>query len=91
MFTVAMLKVLANSVGVSKVSIKVGKGELTFASREKMFCKAVFDTLTQFGNRVSASNTSYSLVFSSTDYIQKDRLIVAMLAFLQSLADAQPK
>ena len=91
LFTVAMLKVLANSVGVSKVSIKVGKGELTFASREKMFCKAVFDTLTQFGNRVSASNTSYSLVFSSTDYIQKDRLMSAMLAFLQSLADAQPK
>lgn len=85
LFTVATLKVLANAVGVQKVVVKVGKGELVFASKEKMFCKSVFDALTEFGNRVSASSNSYSLVFSSTDYIQKDRLLDAMLNFLQIL------
>ena len=89
LFAVATLKVLANAVGISKVSVKVGKGELVFASREKMFCKAVFETLTEFGSRVSASSSSYSLVFSSTDYIQKDRLFGAMLSFLQNLQQHQ--
>jgi transcription-repair coupling factor (superfamily II helicase) len=89
LFAVATLKVLANAVGISKVSVKVGRGELVFASREKMFCKAVFDALTEFGSCVSASNSSYSLVFSSTDYIQKDRLFSAMLGFLQNLGQHQ--
>ena len=89
LFAVAMLKTLANAVGIARVAVKVGKGELVFASREKMFCKAVFDTLTEFGNRVSASSNSYSLVFSSTDYIQKDRLMTAMLTFLQNLQQRQ--
>ena len=85
LFTVATLKVLANAVGICKISVKAGKGELVFAGREKMFCKAVFDALTEFGSRVSVSSNSYSLVFSSTDYIQKDRLLVAMYNFLQNL------
>lgn len=89
LFSVATLKVLANSVGIAKVCVKVGKGELVFTSRERMFCKAVFDTLTEFGSGVSVSSSSYSLVFSSTDYIQKDRLMRAMLNFLQNLQQRQ--
>ncbi len=87
LFAVATLKTMANAVGICKVIVKVGKGELVFANKQTMMVKSVFDTLLEFGERASISSNSYSIVFSSTDYIQKDRLITAMFAFLQSLLD----
>lgn len=82
LFKVAELKLLANRAGVCKVSVKTGRGELTFANRDKMMCKKVFDALSEAGERVSAASDSYSLVFASSDFIQKERLISAIKDFL---------
>lgn len=82
LFKVAELKLLANNAGICKVTVKTGKGELTFANRDKMMCKAVFDALSDSGDRVNAASDSYSLVFASTDFIQKERLMNAIKEFL---------
>ena len=50
-----------------------------------MFNKAVFDSMNDFGDRVSASATGFSVVFSSTDYMQKQRLMGAMVEFLNNI------
>lgn len=85
LFSVATLKLLANKAGVAKVSVRPMRGELVFASKEKMFNKAVFDSMNDFGDRVSASATGFSVVFSSTDYMQKQRLMGAMVEFLNNI------
>ena len=83
LFTVATLKLMANRAGIVKVSVKPGRGELTFANRDKMMRKEVFEALSVSGNRVSASTTSYGVVFAAHDFLQKDRLIAAMQDFLR--------
>lgn len=85
LFKVAELKILANGAGVSKVTVKTGRGELTFANRDKMMREQVFKALGEAGERVSAASDSYSLVFSSTDFIQKERLMSALKDFLQKI------
>lgn len=85
LFDIATVKVLANNAGICKVAIKVGRGILTFANKEAMFNKKVFDALDEFGGRASCSTTSYSITFASPDYLQKDRLFVAVTDFLQML------
>lgn len=85
LFTVATLKLLANKAGIVKVSVKPGKGELTFANRDKMMRKEVFEALSVSGERVSASPNSYGVVFAAHDFLQKDRLIAAMQDFLMNI------
>lgn len=85
LFVVARLKVLANNVGVCKVSVKPGRGEITFANRDQMMKKEVFEALAICGDRITPSSASYSVVFASTDFIQKQRLISAIEEFLQRL------
>ncbi|MDE7454788.1 MAG: DEAD/DEAH box helicase, partial [Clostridia bacterium] len=82
LFEVAVLKLLANNAGIAKVAVKVGRGELTFANRDKMMCKKVFDALSEAGDRVTVANDSYGLIFASTDFIQKERLMRALKEFL---------
>lgn len=82
LFEVAELKLLANNAGISRVTVKTGRGELLFANRDKMMCKRVFEALSEAGDRVQAANDSYSLVFASTDFIQKERLLFAIKEFL---------
>ena len=82
LFKVAELKLLANRAGVSKVTVKTGRGEIVFANRDRMMCKKVFDALSESGDRVTAANDSYGVVFASTDFIQKERLIAAIKEFL---------
>lgn len=82
LFTVARLKLLANRAGIVKLSVKPGRGELTFVNREAMMNKQVFDALSEVGDRVTAASTGYNILFSSTDYLQKSRLIQAMEDFL---------
>ncbi len=82
---VALLKLLANKANVRKVSVKPGRGEITFANRDSMMNKRVFDALSESGDRVSASSGSYSLVFASTDYLQKHRLVAALEEFLRKI------
>ena len=82
LFTVARLKLLANNVGIVRVAIKTGKGELTFAARDDMMNKKVFDALSDFGDRATASSDSYGVQFVSRDFIQKERLISAIEDFL---------
>ena len=50
-----------------------------------MFNKKVFDALAESGDRVSASSSGYSIVFASTDYLQKSRLLQAIEDFLMKL------
>lgn len=82
---VARLKLLANRANVCKVSVKPGRGEIVFANRESMMNKKVFDALSESGDMASASATGYSIVFSSTDFLQKSRLIAALEEFLLKL------
>jgi len=81
-FAVAELKLLANNAGIVKVCVKPAKGELTFADREKMMRKEVFEALADAGETVSAASASYGIVFSSHDYLQKKRLMDKMRDFL---------
>ena len=85
LFAVATLKLLANKAGVSKVAIKPARGEITFANRDKMMRKEVFEALSAAGERVTASPNSYGVVFNSTDFLQKSRLLDAVTEFLQSI------
>lgn len=85
LFSIARLKLLANKAGVCKVSAKPGRGEIQFANRESMMNKTVFDALADSGDRVSASSGGYSITFTSSDYLQKDRLIKAMQDFLSKI------
>ena len=85
LFVVAKLKLLANRAGISKVTIKGNKGELTFASREKMMNKQVFDALSDDAERISPLSGGYGLKFVSPDFAQKERLIAAMTDFLQKI------
>ena len=85
LFAVATLKLLANKAGVVKVSIKPRRGEITFANRDKMMRKEVFEALSAAGERVTASSDSYGIVFVSADFLQKSRLIDAVTEFLQSI------
>ncbi len=82
LFEVAKLKILANNAGVSNVTAKTGRGELTFANRDRMMCKKVFDALSEAGDRIHALSGSYGVEFVSTDYIQKDRLLNSIKEFL---------
>ncbi len=82
LFTVARLKLLANNAGIARVTIKTGKGELTFATRDDMMNKKVFDALSDFGDRATAASDSYGVQFVSRDFIQKERLISAIEDFL---------
>lgn len=83
--SVARLKLLASSAGVSKVVVRPGRGELVFAQKQYMMNKKVFDALSESGDRVSPSSSGYSLVFSSSDYLQKNRLMQAIEEFLVKL------
>ena len=85
LFAVARLKLLANKAGVVKVSIKPGRGEITFANRDKMMRKSVFEALSAASERVSALSDSYGIEFSSHDFLQKSRLLDAVTEFLQSI------
>ena len=85
LFVVATMKLLANKAGVVKVAIKPARGEITFANRDKMMRKEVFEALSAAGERVTASSDSYGIVFSSPDFLQKSRLIDAVTEFLQSI------
>lgn len=82
---VARLKLLANKAYVCKVSVKPGRGEITFADKESMMNKRVFDALNDSGDRVSASSGSYGIVFASSDYLQKFRLMDAIEEFLKKI------
>ena len=84
LFTVAKLKLLANNAGVVKVSIKPRRGEITFANREKMMRKSVFEALSGLGERATALSDSYGIAFTSVD-LQKSRLIDAIMDFLKSI------
>jgi len=85
LFVVSKLKVLANNAGICKVTVKPGRGELTFATREHMMKKEVFEALSASGDRVTPSSANYSVVFASTDFLQRERLIGAIVEFLQRL------
>ena len=85
LFVVARLKLLANSAGISKVTVKCGKGELTFASREKMMRKEVFDAISDDVDRISPMSGGYGVKFVSADFMQKERLLAAMTDFLQKI------
>ncbi len=85
LFAVATLKLLANNVGVTKVAVLPGHGELTFASKDKLLRKEVFDALVNMGKRASVSSDSYSIRFASSDFLQKRRLMDALTEFLQSI------
>ena len=82
LFMVARLKLLANKAGVCKITVKTGKGELTFAAKENMMNKKVFDALSESGDRVTVASDSYGVLFVSRDFIQKERLIKAIEEFL---------
>ncbi len=84
LFTVARLKVLANQVGISKVSVRVGKGEFTFATKEKMMRKEVFDALSA-DERIQPLSGSYGVQFIAHDFLQKDRLLSSMFDFLNNV------
>ena len=47
--SVARLKLLASSAGVSKVVVRPGRGELVFAQKQYMMNKKVFDALAESG------------------------------------------
>lgn len=85
LFSVAQLKLLAANAGVSRVSVKNGRGEIVFAKRENMMNKQVFDALSESGSSVTASSNGYSLIFQSADYMQKTRLLGAITEFLFKL------
>ena len=85
LFAVATLKLLANKAGVAKVAVKPARGEITFANRDKMMRKEVFEALSAAGERVTASPNSYGIVFSSPDFLQKTRLMDAVTEFLKSI------
>ncbi|MCH5157441.1 MAG: transcription-repair coupling factor [Clostridiales bacterium] len=85
LFAVAVLKLLANNAGIVKVIVRPSHGELVFAGKEQMMRKEVFDALLAFGERASVASDSYSVVFASSDYLSKSRLIDAMKEFLLSI------
>ncbi|MCM1289825.1 MAG: transcription-repair coupling factor [Corallococcus sp.] len=85
LFDVATVKLLAANAGVSKVTVKPGRGEIVFAKRENMMNKQVFDALADSGTSVTAASNGYSLVFQSADYMQKTRLLAAITRFLLKL------
>ncbi len=85
LFVVARVKLLANNAGISKVTVKYGKGELTFANREKMMRKEVFDAISDDAERITPMSGGYGVQFVSTDFLQKERLIAAMTEFLQKI------
>lgn len=85
LFAVATLKLLANKAGVVKVSIKPARGEITFANRDKMMRKEVFEALSAAGERATALSGSYGIEFASRDFMQKSRLIDAVTDFLKSI------
>lgn len=85
LFAVAKLKLLAAGANVSKVTVKPGRGEIFFVNRESMMNKKVFDALSEWGARASASATGYSIVFASSDFLQKARLMQSMRQFLLKL------
>ncbi len=83
LFTVAEIKTLANAAGISRVSVKVGKGELTFANKQSMMNKRVFEALDD--DRLTPLSGSYGVQFVSNDFLQKDRLLSAMTDFLRKI------
>ncbi len=85
LFAVAMLKILAAQAKVCKLTVKPGRGELFFVDKDSMMNKKVFDALSEWGARASASATGYSIVFSSPDFLQKTRLMQSMTQFLLKL------
>ena len=85
LFAVATLKLLANSAGVVKVVVRPAHGELLFANKDAMMKKEVFESLLSFGKRATVSSDSYGIVFASTDFLKKDRLMDALKEFLQSI------
>ena len=85
LFAVAVLKLLANNVGIVKVIVRPAHGELIFAGKEQMMKKEVFDALLSFGERVQALSDSYGVVFTSSDYLVKTRLMESMKEFLLSI------
>ena len=85
LFAVAVLKTLANNAGVVKVTVRPAHGELIFAGKQQMMRKAVFDALLAFGERATASSDSYGIVFASSDYLQKSRLMESMREFLLAI------
>ena len=85
LFAVATLKTLANKAGIAKVIVRPAHGELIFAGKEQMMKKSVFDALLSFGERATAASDSYGIVFASSDYLVKSRLMDAMKEFLQSI------
>ena len=85
LFAVSTLKTLANGAGIAKVVVRPAHGELVFAGKEQMMKKAVFDALLAFGERVTVASDSYSVVFASSDYLAKARLMDAMKEFLLSI------
>ena len=85
LFAVATLKVLANGAGVAKVTVRPAHGEITFAGKEQMMRKEVFDALLAFGDRAEAASSSYGIVFASSDYLVKSRLMDAMREFLLAI------
>ena len=85
LFAVAVLKLLANRAGIVKVVVRPARGELVFAGKQQMMRKCVFDTLLTFGERAEASSDSYAIVFASSDYLVKSRLMDTMREFLSSI------
>ena len=84
LFTVARLKLLANNAGVVKVTVKPRRGEITFASRDKMMRKEVFEALSREGERATALSGSYGIAFTSLE-LQKSRIIETIMEFLKSI------
>ena len=90
LFAVAVLKLMANRAGIVKIIVRPAHGELIFAGKDKMMRKEVFDALLTFGERVSAASDSYGVVFASSDYLQKTRLMEAMREFLLAIQNLNP-
>ncbi len=82
LFKVARLKTLACSAGITKVTVRAGRAELLFADKEHMMRKEVFEALSESGSGVSALPSTYGVAFSSSDFMQKDRLLAAIENFL---------
>ncbi len=85
LFAIARLKILASGAGVIKVTVRPSRGELLFADKQSLMRKEVFDALAAEGQRASLASDSYSIVFASADFMQKDRLLETLTNFLLGL------
>ena len=85
LFVVAKLKILASQAGIKMVSVKNATATLEFVGKEQMMRKCVFDAVAEQSGRVSFAQNGFAVQFSSTEFMQKQRLFQAVEKFLQSV------